>query len=292
MKNKHLFFAAIMALAVSFLMTACNKSASVDTTVPKGQQHLSLYLTDGPGLFDKVLIEIKSIKALVDTSSDTRHHDNDDWDRMGEDEHHKSDSTFIWQDLNIKAGIYDILSFRNGLDTLLAASTIPKGAIRMLKIEIGTQNSVVKNQVTYPVNLPPNAPKYVLIKLRGSECDEYLPAKVRLWLDFDINRSIIQGRNNEFYLRPVFHFYTVSTTGSIAGRVGPKDGYPVITVYNAKDTAYALPNNEGYFKLRGLKDGTYSVFINTSNGYKDTTLINVIVTAPKETSVGNIILRK
>jgi len=292
MKNKHLFFAAIMAFAVSFLMTACNKSASVDTTVPTGQQHLSLYLTDGPGLFDKVLIEIKSVKVLVDTSKDTRHHDNDDWDEMGANEHHKSDSSLVWQDLNIKAGIYDILNFRNGLDTLLSATTIPKGAIRMLKIEFGTQNSVVKNATTYPVDLPANSPRYVLIKLRGSECDEYLPGKVRLWLDFDVNRSIVQGRDNEFYLRPVFHFYTISTTGSIAGRVGPKDGYPVITVYNAKDTAYALPNNEGYFKLRGLKDGSYSVFINTSNGYADTTISNVVVTAPKETSVGIIKLHK
>ena len=71
-----------MAFAVSFLMTACNKSASVDSTVPAGQQHLSLYLTDGPGLFDKVLIDIRSVKVLVDTCADTRHHDNDDWTIM------------------------------------------------------------------------------------------------------------------------------------------------------------------------------------------------------------------
>ena len=291
MKNKHLFFAAIMAFAVSFAMTACNKSASVDSTVPAGQQHLSLYLTDGPGLFDKVLIDIRSVKVLVDTCSDTRHHDNDDWDRHGDDDR-KKDSCFVWENLNVKAGVYDILKFRNGADTLLAASGITKGAIRLIKIEIGTNNSLVKDNVTYQVSLPANAHNYVLIKLKGNECEEYLPGKSRLWLDFDINRSIIQGSDNKFYLRPVFHFYTVSTTGSIAGRVGPKEGYSVISVFTAKDTAYALPNNEGYFKLRGLKNGTYSVFINASNGYADTTISNVVVTAPKETSVGSITLHK
>ena len=291
MKNKHLFFAAIMAFAVSFLMTACNKSASVDSTVPAGQQHLSLYLTDGPGLFDKVLIDIRSVKVLVDTSSDTRHHDNDDWDHHGENDE-KKDSSFVWTNLNIRAGIYDILKFRNGADTLLAASGIAKGAIRLIKIEIGTNNSVMKDSVTYPLFLPANARNYILIKFKGNEFHEYLPGKKQLWLDFDIRRSIIQERDNKFYLRPVFHFFAVATTGSIAGKVAPKDGYAVVTVYNGTDTAYALPNQEGYFKLRGLKNGTYSVFINASNGYADTTISNIVVIAPKETSVGSITLHK
>ncbi len=291
MKNKHLFFAAIMAFAVSFFMTACNKSASVDSTVPAGQQHLSLYLTDGPGLFDKVLIDIRSVKVLVDTCSDTRHHDNDDWDHHGENDQ-KKDSCFVWTNLNVKAGVYDILKLRNGADTLLAASGIAKGAIRLIKIEVGTNNSLVKDSISYPVYLPANALNYILIKLKGNECHEYLPGKKQLWLDFDVTRSIFQERDNKFYLRPVFHFFTVNTTGSIAGRVGPNDGAAVLTVYNAKDTAYALPNKEGYFRLRGLKNGTYSVFVNASNGYADTTISNVVVTAPKETSVGVITLHK
>jgi len=291
MKNKHLFFAAIMAFAVSFLMTACNKSTSLDSTVANGKQNLSLYLTDGPGLFDKVLIDIRSVKVLVDTSANTRKHDDMDWDRRGGDDQ-KNDSSLVWENLNITAGVYDILRFRNGTDTLLAAAGITKGAIRLIKIEIGTNNSVVKDSVTYPVLLPANSLNYILIKLQGHECEEYLPGKSRLWLDFDIARSIIQESNNKFYLRAVFHFFTVSTTGSIAGKVGPKDGFPVVTVYNATDTAYALPDREGNFKLRGLKDGTYSVFINASNGFADTTISNVVVAAPKETSVGNITLHK
>jgi len=291
MKNKHLFFPAIMAFAVSFLMIACNKSASIDSAVPAGQQHLSLYLTDGPGLFDKVLIDIRSVKVLVDTCADTRHHDNDDWDRHGDNDQ-KKDSCFVWTNLNVKAGVYDILKLRNGADTLLAASGISKGAIRLIKIEVGTNNSLVKDSISYPVYLPANALNYILIKLKGDECHEYLPGKKQLWLDFDVTRSIVQERDNKFYLRPVFHFFTVNTTGSIAGRVGPNDGAAVLTVYNAKDTAYALPNKEGYFRLRGLKNGTYSVFINASNGYADTTISNVVVTAPNETLVGVIKLHK
>lgn len=279
-----------MAFAVFFSITACNKSTSLDSTVPAGQDHLTLYLTDGPGLFDKVLIDIKSVKVLVDTSKDTRRNDNENWDNRGANDT-KKDSSFIWVNLNIKAGVYDILKFRNGADTLLAASGIIKGSIRLIKIEIGTNNSLVKDSISYPVQLPANALNYILIKLKGDECHEYMPGKKQLWLDFDITRSIIQ-ENNKFYLRPVFHFYTINTTGSIIGKVTPKDAYPVVTVYNEKDTAYALPDKEGYFKLRGLKNGTYSVLVNASNGYADTTLKNIVVTAPKESSLGLITLHK
>ena len=217
MKNKHLLFLAVMAFAV-VIMTACNKSASVDSSVPAGKQHLSLYLTDGPGLFDKVMIDIRSVKVLVDTCSNTRHHDNDDWDDHGdkEEKNKKEDSCFVWENLNVKAGVYDILKFRNGADTLLAASGITKGSIRLIKIEMGTNNSVVKDSISYPVFLKANSGNFILIKLKGNEFDEYMPGRTRLWLDFDITRSIIQERDNKFYLKPVFHFFTINKTGSIA----------------------------------------------------------------------------
>lgn len=289
MKNKHLLLMAVMAMAAVFVMTACKKSNSADTGA--GKQQLSLYLTDGPGFFDHVYIDIRSVKVLVDTSADTRRHDNEDWNSWGANEH-KKDSSLIWEDLGIQAGIYDILNFRNGADTLLANAGIAKGSIRLIKIEIGTDNSLVKDSITYPVTLPAGVPNYILIKLRGHECEQYMPGRIRLWLDFDIGRSIIQGSNNKFILRPIFHFFVVSNTGAVAGRVIPRESYPVITVFNTTDTAYALPNKEGYFKVRGLNDGTYSVFINGSNGYFDSTITNISVKAPGETSLGSITLRK
>lgn len=294
MKAKHFLYGALMAIAAAITVTACKKSDSAQA--PAGsQQHLTLYLTDGPGFFDSVLVDIKSVKVLVDTSKNTRGHDDNDWDDVGDREGRNpkhSDSSLVWQNLNIAAGIYDILHLRNGLDTVLAATSIPKGAIRLLKIEIGTNNSLVKNHISYPLLLPHNFPGYVLIKLRGDECEEYMTGKIRLWLDFDVNRSIVQGYNNEFYLRPIFHFFIQRTTASLSGRVTPMEAQPVLTLFNGKDTAYALPNREGYFRMRGLKDGSYSLFVNASNGYKDTTLTGVTIAAPNNTSVGTIALHK
>lgn len=287
--KKHIFAAAMVVVAASLLMTACNKSTSSEVNM-RGKEQLSLYLTDGPGFFDNVYIDIRSVKVLVDTSSDTRRHDNDDWDRRGEDDRRK-DSSFVWEDLGIAPGVYDILKFRNGADTILANAGITKGSIRLIKIELGTNNSVVKDSVTYPLAVPPNDKGYVLIKLKGNECEEHAPGKKRLWLDFDVSRSIVQD-NNRFILKPVFHFFVVNNSASVAGRVGPKEAYPVLTLFNQTDTAYALPNKEGYFKMRGLKAGNYSLYVNASNGYIDTTINNISVKTTGETSVGIITLRK
>ncbi len=291
MKTRNILsFASLMAIAVVIFATACNKSNSYESA--KGQQSISLYLTDGPGLFDKVLLDIKSVKVLVDTTKDTRRNDNSNWNSMGANDR-KKDSGFVWHELAIKAGIYDLLQLRNGTDTLLAESSITKGSIRLIKIELGTNNSVVKDSISYPVSLPVGAESFVLIKTKGHEYDEYLPGRYRLWLDFDVARSIVQERNGVFYLRPVFHFFTKKHSGNIVGKITPqRDAKAVVTIYNATDTAYALPTPEGYFNVRCLKDGTYSVFVNATSPYSDTTITNVVVTAPKETSLGLITLKK
>ncbi|MFM9568642.1 hypothetical protein, partial [Streptomyces turgidiscabies] len=61
----------------------------------------------------------------------------------------------------MKSGVYYILSLRNGVDTLLASKTVVKGSIRLIRIDIGTNNSLVKDSVVYPVNLPSNFPGYI-----------------------------------------------------------------------------------------------------------------------------------
>lgn len=294
MKTKHVFLGLMMFIATTMAMTSCKKSDSAQ--IPAGKQNLSLYLTDGPGFFDQVFVDIKSIQVLVDTTKDTRKNDTCNWDRLGayigSTFGNRKDSGLVWTNLNINAGVYDILNLRNGVDTLLASTEIPKGAIRLIRIKIGSNNSVVKDSVTYPLYWPDNLPKYILIKLKGHESEEYMPNKLRLWLDFDVNRSIIVLNNNKFYLKPVFHFFIEKTTASVSGKVKPMDAKAVLTLFNGTDTAYALPNRNGEFKMRGLKNGTYSLYINASNNYKDTTINNIVVQAPKNTSVGVIELKK
>lgn len=284
---------AALAVVTAIMFYACSKDKSASSILPPDQQNLSLYLSDGPSLFDKVLLDIRSVEVLVDTCAAMPGH-HDDYD--DDDNHHPDSlnhSCAAWDTLTITPGIYNLLQLRNGVDTLLAQGNIPKGKVRKIRIDLGTNNSLVKDSVSYPLHLPPGAPSYVLLNLRGDECREYKPNHLHLWLDFDIARSVIRLNNGQFYLKPVFHFYTISTTGSIEGQVIPREAMPVISVYNSTDTLYAIPWYEGGgFKVRGLSDGTYTVFVNASNGYMDTTINNVTVTAGKETKLGTIALHK
>jgi len=293
MKKQHLKIGAIVfAFFTSIAIISCNKSSSLDSGTP-GTQNVSLSLTDGPGLFDHVYIDIKDVKVLLDTTKHTELHDSCNFDRLGDRDHVKPDSGFIWQDLNVKAGVYDVLSLRNGLDTVLASGNIKAGSIRLIRIDLGTNNSLVKDSITYPLNLYANLPSYILIKLKGNEFERYNGSSYRLWLDFDVQRSIIQIRAGAFYLSPFITAFLVTQTGIITGTVAPRDASPaIISVYNSTDTLYGITNKDGFFKIRGLKDGTYNVYINPSNGYKPTLLTNKTIKNAGTENVGTVTLTK
>lgn len=290
MKKTTQFVAATLIAIVSLVAVACNKSTSVENG--PGIQQVNFMLTDGPGSYDNVFVDIKSLQIVIDTAREgSRKRDTCNWDHIGSNRESRKDSGLVWTTIPIKAGVYDILKFRNGLDTLFASANVPKGSVRLVRIEFGTNNSLVKDSVTHPLNLSPNLPNFIVIKLKGHEFEEFASRRHRLWLDFDVRRSIIEA-NGRFYLVPVMHTFVEKNTASVAGKVKPRNAKAVITLFNNTDTAYALPNKDGEFKMRGLKDGTYKLFVKASNGYRDTTINNVVVVQPKTTSVGVIELKK
>jgi major membrane immunogen (membrane-anchored lipoprotein) len=286
MKTKHLFLGAgVAALTAAVMLAACSKDkSSSDQPVPAGKQAVSLYLTDDPGYFDHVYVDIQSVEVLVDTCKNSS---------FGQDRGNSRDSCKTWENLQINAGVYDLLTLRNGVDTLLAQGAVSEGKVKKIKIRLGTNNSLVKDSVTYPLTLPGgDSSSLIVLSLRGDEWEKYASGRCRLWLDFDVQRSIVQVRNNTFYLRPVLHWFIVNTTSAVQGEVTPRDAYAVISVYSGNDTAYALPGRDGGFKVRGLQSGTYNIFVNASNGYKDTTISSVTLKAGKTTNLGKIRLHK
>ncbi|WP_341839158.1 DUF4382 domain-containing protein [Chitinophaga caseinilytica] len=290
---------------LSVVIYACSKNESAaPEKVPDGKQKVSLMLTDDPGLFDKVNIDIRKVEVLTDTCATTVRNDDDDddddddWDdrdRCGwwEDWHdrwHDRDC-FVWDSLGVKPGVYDMLQLRNGLDTSLATGYVPKGRIKSIRITLGTENSLVKDGVTYPLRSI-NGQVKIVIRVRHNEWDEVSPDNLQLWLDFDVQRSIIRVSNGRFILKPYIHVWTVKQTGAVSGKVLPVDAQSVITVYNNADSLYALPGRSGEWKVRGLKPGTYSVFVNAGNGYRDTTVTDVKVERARETRIPSITLKK
>ena len=67
---------------------------------------------------------------------------------------------------------------------------------------------------------------------------------------------------------------------------------PFVKVFNATDSATALPEEDGEYKVRGLREGTYKIKFTGSNGCLDTTISNIQIKKGQETHVANITLRR
>lgn len=284
MKFRFLFFSLIILVAV-FIFDSCTKS---EYSASGSEEQLSVYLTDHPADFDKVLVQVTMVEVKLDTSS----HRNDDsyGDRdMDDDDHRKGHDEFgHWDTLKVNPGTYDLLTLRNGVDTLLAQGTI-NGKARKIRITVGSV-TVVKDSISYAVSLLPGAQNYLYIKLHDKHIQRSGNVQ-QLWLDFDVSRSIVEI-NGKYYLRPVLKPFCDKNSGELEGKVGPAEASAIVRVYNASDTATAIPDKKGEFRIRGLAEGDYSVLYDGSNGYQDTTISNVKITKGRDTKIQAVTLKK
>ena len=111
-----------------------------------------------------------------------------------------------------------------------------------------------------------------------------------VWVDFELGRSIVYI-NGQYYLRPVLRPFCNNNFGEIVGKVSPAAARAVVKVFNATDSSIAIPNPDGYFKVRGLNPGVYSVLYDGIDPYADTTITNVAVTVGRETRLAPVVLR-
>src|SRR4051812_41715352 len=112
----------ILFLLSSSVYFGCQKSVSGSST---NKPHTAkIFLTDHQTpVFDSVFIDIQKLEVKL------------------EDDSLANDG---WVQLAINPGVYNILRFRNGLDTLFGTGTLPNGNIRKLRLTLGTNNSVMK----------------------------------------------------------------------------------------------------------------------------------------------------
>lgn len=249
-------------------LTSCIKNSS---TSPSGPSSMSVYLVDAPAAYDKVYIDVQSIQVKSSTDS----------------------SENSWQTLIIpRTGVYNLLSFKNGLDTLLGTIQLPSGRISQLRLVLGPNNSIVLNGVTYPLTTPSAQQSGLKLAINAN-----LVAGIdyKIWIDFDAARSIVQTGNGKYILKPVIRTFTQAESGGIKGIVLPvaAKGW-VFAIANATDTVSSTPAelSSGVFLLRGIPASTYKVsFHATAGTYRDTTFTGVTVTTGNITDLGTLKLK-
>ena len=288
-KFRPLWASAMVLFAMSLLYTSCKKSISPGSNIPPGTTKFSVYLADDPANFQRVLIDIQQIQVKIDTCLSNSSSDTNFVGCDGEhDERHSNCE--IWDTLDINPGIYDLLTLSNGMDTLLANGFFPSGKIERIKFTLGARDSVEVDSVVYPLNLLNNR-DFVYVNLERRNMDSLSSNNFQMYLDFDLDHSI-RYFFGKYWLTPVLRPFGLHSTGGIFGMVRPVHSFGFIKAYNATDSGFALPRDEGEFKIRGLNPGTYSLTISGKNGYQDTTITNISVLKGDETTVGTINLHQ
>jgi hypothetical protein len=252
-----------LCFAILFF-TACSKNDNNGTN----EYRMSLYLTDDPTIFDQVNLDIEQVyvKATTDVGDSG------------------------WISLNIKRpGVYNLLNFSNGMDTLLAENNISIASIAQVKLIFGTNNSVIVGGTAYPLQLTSDVQAGFTLQ---ANYQLTVNTEFRLWLDFDLARSII-GSGTNFTLVPFVRTYTKDATGSVKGIVLPVTAHArVYALTSTSDTAAsAIPNSvTGMFVIQGLNAGTYTISVRGYNGYNTATYNNVSVSNMQESDIGTVTL--
>lgn len=276
-------------LLFSIVFVSCSKTANKGLDSGK----FAVYITDAPGEFQSVFIDIQKVEVKVDdnpsTSSSDTYGDGDD-DR---DDHTQSrDGYGYWTDLNFTPAVIDILSLRNGVEVKLGEANIAKGTVRKIRLTLGVRNSIVVANKTYNLELRNETNNYLYVKLndRHKQRGNATSTNMASWIDFDIAKSI-EEKNGVFSLRPVLRPFCNSNYGEVEGTILPLTAKPVIRITNGSGfSGVALPDSQGKFKLRGLDEGKYTVVFEGIAPFVNKTVSNVSVLKGKTSNLGTTTL--
>lgn len=295
---KLIFFASLLPVLVTVMLVSCHKQSSTDNLTPPGKQSVQVFLNDDPvqNIF-KLLIDIRYIEVKVDTGKIKHNDDYYDDDHEGDDdhngEHHDEDKYGKWDTLSITPRIYDLLLLKNGKDTLIANGFISAGKITKLRLTLGSNNEIWTDSTHhYPLSICDNK-KYVYVKIPSQSIEALPNGQQRIRLDVNVGKSV-EFEDGAYCFKPKLKSYSDKTTGKIEGKVKPQAAKAMVMAFNNTDTAYALPerDDDGEFKIKGVKPGTYSVLYKATSPYKDTLISNIQVLAGQETKLQTITLHK
>lgn len=263
-KMKQNFSGVILGIASAMLLfTACSKKNETVVTNSSQKTNVNFHLTDGPANYDAVYIDIQQVEVTMEGSAAV---------------------TLT----PVKPGVYNLLDFRNGADTLLMRAELPPGKISQLRLILGTNNSVVVGGQTHPLNTPSAQESGLKLNLK----EEFLASgSYDVWIDFDAGKSINETGNGKFQLKPVIRAYSALTDGRIKGYVKPADANVTVYATNGIETYSAIPADDGFYMFTGMTEGSYEVTYDAALAlYLDVTVQNVVVGYGQTLNLGTTIL--
>jgi hypothetical protein len=262
MKTNAKTIVAAITLGCAILAVSCKKN---ETTNPSSAQTApySMYMTDAPSQYEAVNINITGVEVYAGGA---------------------------WENLNVIAGTYNLLTLCNGKDTLIASGMVTPGAVTQVRLLLGASgHSVVVSGVSYPLAL--NATDEAGLTLTIQSQTAASGTTTITTVDFDAGLSVVYTGNNTYKLKPVLRRVIPTVTGDIKGTISPTTAEAAILVSSALDSAYSFSSTfNGEFTVQGLASGTYNVTILPAPPYAIKTYSGIIVTNGSATSMGSISL--
>ena len=265
MKKRRLFFIVCSIGAILFF-GSCSKNGKSSST----SSRLQIALTDGPDPSVKeVWVDIQQIEILM---SDTTH-------------------PLILNGSH--PGVYNLLDFSDGKDTLLADATIPPGTISQIRLILGDNNYIItRDDVKIPLKTPSAQESGLKVQVHQEVNGGIL---YRLTLDFDAGRSIVKaGNSGNYLLKPVLRIISlIPSGGDIQGVVIPDSTRTFIFAIQGLDTIASTSSDtsSGKFLFKDIPAGNYSLFFVPSDTSLKQTNVNTVVTLGQITNLDTVRLQ-
>jgi len=171
--KKHVLILSALLLSASAIFMACSK----DDTTSGRTSRLNVRLTDAPTAYDQVNVDIREVRVKF------------------------ADDTLSsgWTTLTTYPGIYNLLAYQNGVDTLLGTGVFPVQVVKEIRFVLGPNNTIMDGGVVYPLTIPSGAESGLKIKVNKS-----LNATLEtIIIDFDAALSVHKEGTGNYKLRPV-----------------------------------------------------------------------------------------
>jgi hypothetical protein len=250
--KKILLITAILSL--SFFACKKNNNTSAGSTA-----HVTVKLTDAPGAFDAVILNIKSVVVVTDNGEHT---------------------------LNVNGGPIDILRFRLGKDTILADQDIPAGTIQQIRLVLNDSgNRVIIGGISYDLTTPSGQTSGVKLNVHDN-----LTAGIAytMLLDFDAAQSIVLTGNGKHILKPVIRAIPEAVSGALTGIVSPAVSSPKVYAITGTDTVGTVTDATGKFYFPGLAAGTYNLQFLPVSPYAAKTVTSITVVNGAVKDIGTV----
>ena len=195
---------------------------------------------------------------------------------------------------NSYPGLYNLLNFTNGKDTILADAEIPVGRISQIRLLLGDNNYIItKDGQKIMLSTPSAQQSGLKVQIQQDVTGGIL---YRLILDFDAGKSIVKaGNSGNYILKPVVRVLSfVPSGGSVKGVVAPDSIVTAIYAIKGPDTIASTFTQvgNGNYMIKDIPAGSYTFSYVPNDTIHKTATRTVPVTLGQITIVDSVKLEK